>query len=151
MLTSLKTVNSCCCRFQRLQDDFSENCNRGTSDRLPSPERNTPQRDIPVVYDVNENISSLKLSSRETIEPQRIPGEKPFVESLESVDQGIETRKVSQDKARRKDKEMDAFPRPQRQFTLEEMIQDMLPTEAESKESGDQRISSSQARFQAWL
>lgn len=46
---------------------------------------------------------------------------------------------------------MDAFPRPQRQFTLEEMIQDMLPTEAESKESGDQRISSSQARFQAWL
>lgn len=139
------------CRFQRLQDDFSENCNRETSDQLPSSERNTPPRDLPVQYDVNENISSLKLSSRETIGPQRIPGEKPFVESLESVDQGIETRKVSQDKARRKDKEMDAFPRPQRQFTLEEMIQDMLPTEVESKEPGDQRISSSQARFQAWL
>lgn len=103
-----------------------------------------------MVYDVNKNISNSKPSPREISEPQRIPGEKPF-EISESIDQGIKTRKLLRDKAKRKDKEFDVFPRPQRQFTLEEMIHDMMPADGESKETGDQRMLSPEPRFQAWL
>lgn len=46
---------------------------------------------------------------------------------------------------------MDTFPRPQRQFTLEEMIADMLPADGETKEAGDQRVLSPEPQFQAWL
>ena len=102
-------------------------------------------RDYPVTYDVNENLMNSVQSPRESSKTQRIPGEKPF-ETSES-----RTRKLSRDKARRKDKELDMFPRPQRQFTLEEMIQDMMPADGESKQTGDQRTLSPEPRFQAWL
>lgn len=87
------------------------------------------ENDLPVAYDVNSNVSSSGIT-----ESQRIPAEKPL-ESLGDKVQGVKTRKSTQDKARKKEKELDVFPRPQRQFTLEEMIEDMMPTDTESKES----------------
>lgn len=102
-------------------------------------------REHHVGYDVNKNLMNSVPSLRESPKLQQIPGEKP-PEGYES-----KTRKVSREKTRRKEKELDIFPRPQRQFTLEEMIQDMLPTNGESKETGDQRTLSPEPRFQAWL
>ena len=99
-----------------------------------------------MVYDINKNISN----PQEVKESQRIPGEKPF-ESSENIDEDMNTRKLPRDKTNRRDKELGVFPRPQRQFTLEEMIQDMMPLEGECKESGDQRTLSPEPRFQAWL
>lgn len=124
----------------------------GTEHRYLSPDRERADpRDL-VVYDVNENVSNSK--PRESDEPsptnsRRILGEKPF-ESSESKIHSVKTKKTSRE-TRRKDKDMDVFPRPQRQFTLEEMIQDMLPADGESMETGDQRMLSPEPRFQAWL
>ena len=99
-----------------------------------------------MVYDVNQNVSNPKPreSDETSTKSQRIPGEKPL-ERSESIDHGVKAKK------KRKDKDLDIFPRPQRQFTLEEMIQDMLPADGESKETGDQRMLSPEPRFQAWL
>lgn len=103
------------------------------------------ENDLPVAYDVNSNVSSSGIT-----ESQRIPAEKPL-ESLGDKVQGVKTRKSTQDKARKKEKELDVFPRPQRQFTLEEMIEDMMPTDTEPKESEDHRMTSPVPRFQAYL
>lgn len=105
-----------------------------------------------MVYDFNENVSNSRPRESDESSPKnsrRIPGEKPF-ESSESKNHGAKTKKTPRE-TRRKDKDMDVFPRPQRQFTLEEMIQDMLPADGESKESEDERVLSPEPRFQAWL
>lgn len=145
----LKLTNfCCCCCFQKLQEEFVGNDARGAVEHNPSSEGSAAPatRGRPMVYDINKNISS----PQEVKESQRIPGEKPF-ESSENVDEDMNTRKLPKDKTKRKDKELGVFPRPQRQFTLEEMIQDMMPLEGEFKESGDQRTLSPEPRFQAWL
>lgn len=103
------------------------------------------ENDLPVIYDFNSNVSSSGIT-----ESQRIPAEKPL-ESLEGKVQGVKARKSSQDKVRKTEKELDVFPRPQRQFTLEEMIDDMMPADTESKESEDHRMTSPVPRFQAYL
>ena len=123
----------------------------GTDQRTPSPEGQLPSPRDTVIYDFNKNISNLKPGeSDETLtNSRRIPGEKPL-ESFESTNHGVKARKSSRE-TRRKEKELDVFPRPQRQFTLEEMIQDMMPGDSESKETGDQRTLSPEPRFQAWL
>lgn len=124
----------------------------GTEHHSPSHQgERTDARDL-VVYDVNENVSTSKPRESDKPSPtnsRRILGEKPF-ESSESKIHGLKTKKTSRE-TRRKDKDMDVFPRPQRQFTLEEMIQDMLPADGESMETGDQRMLSPEPRFQAWL
>ena len=115
----------------------------------PDEENNSPP-DQPV-YDVNKNVSNSNSHGSAEIltSPKQILGEKPFENS------NVKTRKSSSTSSsrekRRKDKEIDAFPRPQRQFTLEEMIADMLPTDGELQETGDQRALSPEPRFQAWL
>lgn len=95
----------------------------------PDEENDSP-RDQPV-YDINKNVSNSNSHGSAEIltSPKQIPGEKPFENS------NVKTRKSSSTSSsrekRRKDKEIDAFPRPQRQFTLEEMIADMLPADGE--------------------
>ena len=103
------------------------------------------------MYDVNKNVSNSNSHGSAEIltSPKQILGEKPFENS------NVKTRKSSSTSSsrekRRKDQEIDAFPRPQRQFTLEEMIADMLPADGELQETGDQRALSPEPRFQAWL
>ena len=134
------------------QEDSVENAEVDTEHCIPSSDGvRTAPRDH-VVYDVNKNISNSRPREGDGVSPansRRIPGEKPF-ESSESINHGAKTKRTSRE-TRRKDKDMDVFPRPQRQFTLEEMIQDMLPAEGESTETGDQRVLSPEPRFQAWL
>ena len=142
----LKLTTFCGFCFQKLREDFTDNDARGIVEHDPSSEESAAPRGLPVVYDINKNISS----PQEIKDPQRIPRAKSF-ESSENIDEDINTRKLSGDKAKQRDKELGAFPRPQRQFTLEEMIQDMMPLEGELKESGDQRMLSPEPRFQAWL
>ena len=128
--------------------DPAKNGDRRPEQIVPSHERSAALRVHPMVYDINKNVSDSTPGPREISKPQRIPGEKPF-EGSQSIDGDIKTRKLSRDKVRRKDKQLDVFPRPQRQFTLEEMIQDMMPSDGESKENEDQRMLSPEPRFQA--
>lgn len=130
--------------FNELNKDFQqnhvENGDAGTEKRVPSS-----RKELPITYDFNRNISDSEIT-----EAQRIPAEKPF-ESFQSVDRRFKASKSPQDKAKIKDKELDAFPRPQRQFTLEEMIEDMMPADTEPKESDENRITSPNPRCQAFL
>ena len=123
----------------------------GTKLRTPSPNGELPAARDTMIYDFNKNVSSSKPGeSDETwTNPRRIPGEKPL-ENFENINHGVKAKKSSRE-TRRKEKELDVFPRPQRQFTLEEMIQDMMPGDGEPKETGDQRTFSPEPRFQAWL
>ena len=123
----------------------------GTEPRTPSPERELAASNHTVIYDLNKNVSNPKPGEGDetSTNSRRIPGEKPL-ESFESFNHGVKAKKSSRE-TRRKEKELDVFPRPQRQFTLEEMIQDMMPGDSESKETGDQRTLSPEPRFQAWL
>lgn len=123
----------------------------GTEHRTPSPDGELAAPRDNVIYDFNSNVSNSKPrgSDETSTNSRRIPGEKPL-ESFESINHGVKVRKSSRE-TRRKEKELDVFPRPQRQFTLEEMIQDMMPGDGESKETGDQRTLSPEPRFQAWL
>ena len=131
------------CNLQ--ESPTTESIENGTEQRFCTSEEGTVLREHHKGYDVNKNLMNSVPNLRESPKLQQIPGEKP-PEGYES-----KTRKMSREKTRRKEKELDIFPRPQRQFTLEEMIQDMLPTNGESKETGDQRTLSPEPRFQAWL
>ena len=117
----------------------------------PSPDGELALPLETVIYDFNKNVSISKPreSDETSTYSRRIPGEKPL-ESFESINHDVKARKSSPD-TRRKEKELDVFPRPQRQFTLEEMIQDMMPGDGESVDTGDQRTLSPEPRFQAWL
>lgn len=115
--------------FQRIQLNLVNTCSWLLFRDVKKFQLDNEENDLPVAYDVNSNVSSSGIT-----ESQRIPAEKPL-ESLGDKVQGVKTRKSTQDKARKKEKELDVFPRPQRQFTLEEMIEDMMPTDTESKES----------------
>ena len=123
----------------------------GIGQHTPSPDGKLLSPRDTVMYDFNKNVSNSKPSESDetSTNSRRIPGEKPL-ESLESINHGVKPRLSSRD-TRQKEKELDVFPRPQRQFTLEEMIQDMMPGDGESKETGDQRMLSPEPRFQAWL
>lgn len=123
----------------------------GIEQHNPSPDGKLPTPPDTVIYDFNKNVSNSKPreSDETSTNSRRIPGEKPL-ESFESINHDVKPRMSSRD-TRRKEKELDVFPRPQRQFTLEEMIQDMMPGDGESKETGDQRMLSPEPRFQAWL
>jgi len=123
----------------------------GTKLRSPSPDGElTATRDT-MIYDFNKNVSNSKPGeSDETwTNTRRIPGEKPL-ENFENINHAAKARKSLRE-TRRKEKELDVFPRPQRQFTLEEMILDMMPGDGEPKETGGQRTLSPEPRFQAWL
>ena len=123
----------------------------GIEQHTPSPDGKLLTPRDTVMYDFNKNVSNSKPreSDETSTNSRRIPGEKPL-ESFESINYGVKSRVPSRD-TRRKEKELDVFPRPQRQFTLEEMIQDMMPGDGESKETEDQRMLSPEPRFQAWL
>jgi len=136
---------------EHFEDEFVQGVMAGPGLRTPSPDGELALPLESVIYDFNKNvsISNPRESDETSTYSRRIPGEKPL-ESFESINHDVKARKSSLE-TRRKEKELDVFPRPQRQFTLEEMIQDMMPGDGESKDTGDQRTLSPEPRFQAWL
>ena len=103
-----------------------------------------------MTHDINRNVTNAlpEESVKSLPKSQPVPGEQPL-DASDARDEG-RTRRLSRDK-RGRVKDVDVFPRPQRQFTLEEMIQDMMPTDGEAKGTGDQRVTSAEPRFQAWF